>query len=184
MSNPAYWPKDWPALLPELYHHTLFSLSSHGVYIEQRYWSCGSFVHLSEKPLHQKRQSTGDPRTTSMYISSSIILPVSSGWNNILSSKWLQWGSITTSWHTHSSHSAVISLISLWRINKCESPMMANHDMIRRKGFTTYTIIRDVGQSSTILKMHGIPEFTFGQMEILITKRENHQPCWRALLII
>ena len=51
--------------------------------------------------------------------------------------------------------------------------MAANHGMIRRKEFTTYTMIRDVGQSPTILKIYYIPEFMFGQMETTINHDEE-----------
>ena len=48
--------------------------------------------------------------------------------------------------------------------------MAANHSMVGGKGFTTHTMIRDVGQSPAISKMYCIPELTFIQMETLIMK--------------
>ena len=134
-----------PVLLPELCHHTLFSSSSYGICIQQRYWSYSSFVHLGKKPLHQKRHSANNPQPTSMYISSSIILPFSSGWNNILSCKWLQWG-LNNNIMTYMFKPFSCNISNLIMTHKCESPMAANHSMIRREGFTTHTMIRDVGQ--------------------------------------
>ena len=43
-------------------------------------------------PYIKKDTLLETPEPVSMYTGSSIILPVSSGWNNILFCKWLQWG--------------------------------------------------------------------------------------------
>ena len=55
------------------------------------------------------------------------------------------------------------NISNLIMTHKCESPMAANHSMIRRRGFITHTMIRGIGQSPTIPKMYSIPEFTFDQ---------------------
>ena len=135
-----------PALLPKLCHHTPFSSSSYDAYIQQRYWSCGILVHLGEKPLHQKKALCRQQ----------------------------QWG-LNNNIMTYTFKPFSFNIPDLIMTHKCESPMVANHSMIRRKTLTTHTMIRDVGQSSTISKMYSIPEFTFSQMETLITKRENRQ---------
>ena len=44
-----------------------------------------------KNPYIEKGTLPATPESTSMYISSSIIFPISSGWNNILTRKWLQW---------------------------------------------------------------------------------------------
>ena len=138
-----------------------------GVVVASCIWVKNPYIKKGTLPV--------TPEPTSMYISSSIILPVSSGWNNILSCKWLQWG-LNNNIMTYTFKLFSCNIPDLIMTHKCESPMAANHSMIRRKTLTTHTMIRDVGQSPTISKMYSIPEFTFSQMETLITKRENHQP--------
>ena len=58
-----------------------FFSSSHDAYTQQRYWSCGNFVHWDEKPLHQKRHFAGDPRIHEHGISALAL------------SWWLEWHS-------------------------------------------------------------------------------------------
>ena len=134
-----------------------------GVAVASCIWMKNPYIKKGTLPV--------TPAPTSIYISSSIILPVSGGWNNILSCKWLQWG-LNNNIMTYMFKPFSCNIPNLIMTCKYESPMAANRSMIGRKGFTTHTMIRDVGQSPTISKMYSIPEFMFSQMETLIMKRE------------
>ena len=125
-------------ILPFL-HHLMVSVYSRdtGVTVALSIWV--------KNPYIKKDTLLTTPQPTSMYISSSIILPVSSGWNNILSCKWLQWG-LNNNIMTYMFKPFSCNISNLIMTHKCESPMAANHSMIRREGFTTHTMIRDVGQ--------------------------------------
>ena len=110
------------------------------VAILQRYWSCGLVVASCiwvENPYIKKGTLPVTPEPMSMYISSSIILPVSGGWNNIPSCKWLQWG-LNYNIMTYTFKLFSCNISNLIMMHKCESPMTANHSMIRRKRFTTH----------------------------------------------
>ena len=124
-----------------------------------------------KNPYIKKGTLPATPESTSMYISSGI----SGGWNNILTRKWWQWR-LNNNIMTYTIKSLCRNVPNLIMTHKCKSPMTANYSMVRGNGFTTHTMIRDVGQSPAISKMYSIPEFTFIQMETLIMKREDCQP--------
>ena len=79
-----------PALPPELCHHTPFF---HHLLASIHSRDAGVSIALCirvKNPYIEKGTLPATPESTSMYISSSIIFPISSGWNNILTRKWLQ----------------------------------------------------------------------------------------------
>ena len=105
-------------LLPEPCPYIPFSSSSHGVYIQQRYWGCGRSCIGMKNSYIKKGTLPVTPEPISMYISSGIILPVSGGWNNSFHRQWRLNNNIMT----YMIKPLCCNVFNLIMTHKCESP--------------------------------------------------------------